>query len=110
MVEKNGDVEDVPSTVTWDTLRRALHRWGFSYNETKKTIYFDGHERADVKEARTIYVTEMSQLEKRVPKLHIKDPSSGGHSMYDQESDILARGERPVMLWFHDEVRRKMHR
>jgi len=39
----------VRSTIHEDTCRMYLHLWGFTYDEHRKNVYMDGHEREDVK-------------------------------------------------------------
>ena len=44
-----------PSKITARTARRWLHKLGFEKVSSKKGIYIDGHERADVVEYRKVY-------------------------------------------------------
>ncbi|KAG0924836.1 hypothetical protein G6F29_013550 [Rhizopus arrhizus] len=41
------------------TLSNYLHEWGYVYRKNKKTIYFDGHEREDVVEYRSVWSKRM---------------------------------------------------
>ena len=45
-----------PSKITARTARRWLHKLGFEKISSKKGIYIDGHERADVVEYRKVYL------------------------------------------------------
>ena len=38
------------------TIRKWLHYCGFSVRETKKAIYYDGHEREDVVQVQNVYI------------------------------------------------------
>ena len=35
-------------TISEKTCRNYMHLWGYNYNEKKKGVYYDGHERPDV--------------------------------------------------------------
>lgn len=48
------------------TAIRWLRRLGYSRHPVKKGVYIDGHERADVKEARDTFLKEIDQLQKYI--------------------------------------------
>jgi len=43
------------------TARRWLQRMGFTYKQFHKSIYVDGHERDDVVEYRTEFLSKMKE-------------------------------------------------
>lgn len=53
-------------TISLCTAVRWLRRLGYSRHPIKKGVYVDGHERADVKEARDAFLKEMDKLQKCV--------------------------------------------
>lgn len=82
---------------------RTAQRWmskygGFRWRAELKGQYFDGHERADVVEYRqSVFVPFWRALERlqTVYNEHgVPDP---------QRPMILLPGEKPVLIWFHDE-------
>ena len=51
-----------PSKISIRTARRWLHKFGFEQVSSKKGIYIDEHERADVVEYRKLYVKRLDIL------------------------------------------------
>jgi hypothetical protein len=48
------------TAITW------LHKLGYSYTEVRKGLYFDGHERPDVVQARVMFLEKMQHYERLV--------------------------------------------
>ena len=55
-----------PSNISIRTARRWLHKLGFEQVSSKKGIYIDGHERADVVEYRKLYLKRLDILAKSI--------------------------------------------
>ena len=53
-------------SISESTAGRWLHGLGWIYSEAKKGLYFDGHERPDVKEYREVFLVRMEEYEKRM--------------------------------------------
>ena len=51
-------------TISTKTSQRWLYRLGYHWKQHTKGVYWDGHERKDVKARRVEYLAEMNQLEK----------------------------------------------
>ena len=74
--------------VCQETARCWLHKMGFSYRQFSKKIYFDGHERDDVREDRKVYVGKMFSL---------------GDRYLTQYPPPLTSALQPIIRVFHDE-------
>jgi len=68
---------------------------GFSHQDVKKNVYFDGHERDDVVEYRKTFVKEWRELSRRFVIFH--DDGSW------EKPPGLLQGEKPLVLVTHDE-------
>jgi len=55
-------VQSTKLKVSLETARLWLHRLGFDIVKISKQLYFDGHERAEVVEARKKYIKKMAEL------------------------------------------------
>ena len=66
-----------------------LHNLGFSQKNHHKGVYFDGHERNDVAEYRSEFVSKSLELEQLCAR--------PGHT------PVLAEGQRPIIIIHHDE-------
>ena len=53
-------------TISEKTCRRYMHLWGYKYNERRKDIYFDGHERSDVVAYRKEWLKRMFVYKKNM--------------------------------------------
>src|SRR6266498_4034874 len=53
-------------TISEKTCRNYMHLWGYRYDERKKGIYYDGHERLDVVEYRKEWLERMFMYKKRM--------------------------------------------
>ena len=51
-----------PRRVSVETARRWLHELGFETLSSSKGLFFDGHEREDVVEARGAYLLKMAEI------------------------------------------------
>ena len=60
-------------SISESTAGRWLHALGWIYSEAKKGLYFDGHERPDVKEYREIFLVQMEEYEKRMITVDAND-------------------------------------
>ena len=90
-----------PSKITARTARRWLHKLGFEQVSSKKGVYIDGHERADVVEYRKLYLKKHDIL----AGTHLPPPLCS-----DEPSDALMSSgndepspRRKLVLIFHDE-------
>ncbi|CAG8610173.1 18530_t:CDS:2, partial [Acaulospora morrowiae] len=52
------------NTISERTYRTYMHLWGFRYDEKKKGIYYDGHERSDVVIYRREWLNRMFEYRK----------------------------------------------
>ena len=83
-------------TISEITCRRYMHSWGYKYNERRKDIYFDGHERPDVVAYRKEWLKRMF-----VYKKNMKDFDG---DMFDVILEPqLESGEREFIQVTHDE-------
>ena len=71
-----------------DTARRWLHLLGFSKVQHQKGTFYDGHERADVVEARRIFLDQTNELDRRATVL---------------EKTSTRRFHKPQIRVYHDE-------
>ena len=76
-------------TICRETARSWLHNLGFSQKNHLKGVYFDGHERNDVVEYRSEFVSKVLELEQLCAR--------PGHT------PVLAEGQRPIIIIHHDE-------
>lgn len=60
-------------SISESTARRWLRALGWIYSEAKKGLYYDGHERHDVKEYRKVFLSQMEEYEKRMVTVDIDD-------------------------------------
>ncbi|PKY46319.1 hypothetical protein RhiirA4_320161 [Rhizophagus irregularis] len=51
-------------TISEKTCRNYMHFWGYKYDEKKKGVYYDGHERPDVVEYRKEWLKRMFEYKK----------------------------------------------
>ncbi|CAG8616986.1 16706_t:CDS:2, partial [Cetraspora pellucida] len=56
----------VPITISETTTRKFMHLWGFHKKTIGQQIYFDGHEREDVKEYRKEWASRMMNYRKKM--------------------------------------------
>jgi hypothetical protein len=83
-------------TISEKTCRNYMHLWGYRYDERRKGIYYDGHERSDVIEYRNKWLERMFRYKK---------------SMKEFDSDTLdvvlepqlEPGEKEIVQITHDE-------
>ena len=90
-----------PSNISIRTARRWLHKLGFKQVSSKKGIYIDGHERADVVEYRKLYLKRLDILAKThlPPPLCSDEPTChASPSCIDESSPY-----RKLVLNFHDD-------
>jgi hypothetical protein len=83
------------------TARNWLHRLGYSWKDIKKGVFYDGHERPDVVQARKEFLQELKEME---PYLVEFNPD-GTMKEKDYPADCKVFGEkrRPVIIIVHDE-------
>ena len=102
---KNKDFRQYLQTDLLQNTGRVISKWfsrtflislGWRYKKHQKSVYYDGHERPDVKEARTVFLRRMRQLERRMQK-------------YDGDDCDIVRvpdlepDEKELVLVVHDE-------
>ncbi len=51
-------------TISEKTCRNYMHLWGYKYDERKKGVYYDGHERPDVVKYRKEWLEKMFEYQK----------------------------------------------
>jgi hypothetical protein len=51
-------------TISEKTCQNYMHKWGFKYDEKKKGVYYDGHERPDVVAYRKEWLNRMFEYKK----------------------------------------------
>ncbi|KEP45155.1 DDE family endonuclease [Rhizoctonia solani 123E] len=77
------------------TAQRWMHRMGYSWKTERRGQFADGHEREDVVDYRIhTYIPKWFELERRM-----RSWDAEGNEIPPK----LAEGERPVVVWFHDE-------
>ena len=90
-----------PSKITVRTARRWLHKLGFEQVSSKKGVYIDGHERADVVEYRKLYLKKLDIL----ASTHLPPPLCSDE--FSSHADVLSDSDpspsRKLVLIFHDE-------
>ena len=83
------------------TARRWLHRLGYRWQDVKKGVFFDGHERPDVVEYRQQFVAEMHRLSPYLVEFEsdgtIKDKP------YPADCEVGGSKYRPIIVITHDE-------
>ena len=70
-----------------ETARRWMHKLGFEQKRIGKSVYFDGHERDDIVEARQEYLKTLEESDLRA---------------YGS-STVLQQGEKALIRLYHDE-------
>ena len=91
-----------PSKISIRTARRWLHKLGFEQVSSKKGIYIDGHERADVVEYRKLYLKKLNILS----STHLPPPLCSDEASCHAPlplSDDEPSPHRKLVLIFHDE-------
>ena len=83
-----------PNGIKHEAARRWLRKLGLSWRSAKKTIYFDGHERADVVLYRQQFVNEFLDLESRF----VRWTEDG-----EMVIPTLPPGQLPIVPVTHDE-------
>jgi len=83
------------TTISKQTAQRWLKRMGWRYGKMANGMYLDGHEREDIVEYRTWFLTEYQKLERRMTK-------------YDKDGNLeklpeLQDGEQAIREVTHDE-------
>lgn len=78
------------------TARTWLHKLGFDVRETKRALYIDGHERADVVLARIEYLESMRKYRWRM--VH-NEPSDAEKILFA----TLPKEKRPLIIIYQDE-------
>ncbi|CAG8736523.1 18106_t:CDS:2, partial [Gigaspora rosea] len=56
----------VPVTISETTVLKFMHLWGFRNRAIEQQVYFDGHEREDVKEYRKSWASRMINYRKKM--------------------------------------------
>jgi len=84
-------------SISEKTALRWLRALGWIYSETKKGVYIDGHERADVVAYRENFLQLMKEYEKRMIRAKDGDPDT-----LEMPID-LSNEERPLVFYTHDE-------
>lgn len=83
-------------TIGEETCRRYMHLWGFEYDELKKGVFYDGHERPDVVKYRQEWLKKMFTYKK-----YMKDFS--GDNLDQIVEPILNSNEKEHVMVTHDE-------
>ena len=83
------------ATISEKTSRVWLKKLGFILQSRKKGIYFDGYERSDVLEYRSIFLKKMEEFEQLMPIFE-------GDNM-DQRDPVLPNEEKLHIFVTHDE-------
>ena len=73
-----------------------LHSLGWHAKKHVRSIYYDGHERADVVSRRITFLAEMAEYEKKMTKYE-------GPDCMIEVPPVLQPGEREHVLIVHDE-------
>jgi len=81
-----------------NTCRAYLEKMGYSLRDVHKDVYFDGHEREDVKDYRKEWVARMLAYEKRMSKSSFRLEGEKGEE--EGESELSGK---PVVQVTHDE-------
>ena len=86
-----------PQSITVHTVRKWLHKLGFSPKSSKKGLYFDGHESGNVVEYRKLYLRKHEILQ----STHLPPPAC--FSGQTEESIGNVNSEKRLVLIYHDE-------
>ena len=83
------------------TARKWLNKLGYNWQEVKKGVFIDGHEREDVVTDRVKFLHKMKELE---PYL-VEFDSSGQilEKTYPDDCQVSGSQQRPTILITHDE-------
>ena len=85
----------VPAAISTRTARQWLHALGFQPSPAHKGVYFDGHEREDVVQYRSLFLRKLEILE----STHAPPPPCS-----DMPSPVLdTSGRKKLVLLYHDE-------
>jgi hypothetical protein len=76
-----------------------MNRLGFHPGGLHSTVYKDGHERPDVLEDRTVFISTMEALFPRMPIFS----GSLMLEVIQPDPEMLADGKRPILWFVHDE-------
>ena len=83
-------------TISEETCRKYMHIWGYKYDEKRKDVFYDGHERPDVVQYRKEWLNRMFNY-KRLMKDYDSD-------MLDEIIEPqLQPGEKEHVIVTHDE-------
>ena len=88
-----------PRKISVEVGRKWLHSMGFQVKRITKGIYYDGHERQDVIEARESFLKKMVSL----GFLHSSNSPSPEMASYLPEVELSPDWENTI-FWFHDET------
>ena len=83
-------------TISVKTAQVWLKKLGWYHQKHHKDIYYDGHEREDVIKYRELFLSQMQEYEKLMPK-----PSES--NILDIIEPLLNQGEKRYVLITHDE-------
>lgn len=83
------------------TARRWLRRLGYRWQDVKKGVFIDGHERPDVVEYRKWFLDEMERLS----PYFVEFTPSGDmkEKTYPSDSEVGGPNKRPIIVITHDE-------
>lgn len=92
----DGNDDNYPALSTY-TVAEYLRKWGFTFKlNSKSAIYFDGHERQDVKEYRLRWAREMVEWSKSMDQYPYGDEQT-------VITPLIKEGEKKIVLVTHDE-------
>ncbi|CAB5376582.1 unnamed protein product [Rhizophagus irregularis] len=83
-------------TISEKTCRNYMHLWGYKYDEKKKDVYYDGHERPDVVKYRKEWLKRMFEYKKSMKDFD-------GNMLDVVLEPQLKPGEKELVQVTHDE-------
>lgn len=90
-----------PPGIRSRTARRWLSRLGYKWQDVKKGVFLDGHEREDVIEYRRKFLEEMKEM---LPYLvEFAEDGTIQEKIYPAGCMINGHGRRPIVIITHDE-------
>ncbi|KAG2226938.1 hypothetical protein INT45_010217 [Circinella minor] len=100
---------NLPGNISASVLWNYMVEWGYSYRATKKAVYYNGHERADVVQYRKEWASKIVEYnyfmekynEDDVTKVTLPDLLEGQKQivMVTQDESTFYSNESPTNLW-----------
>lgn len=90
-----------PAGIRSRTARRWLNRLGYNWQDVKKGVFLDGHEREDVVQYRHEFLKEMKEMQPYL--VQFSEDGSMKEKIYPEGCIVNGPGRRPIVMITHDE-------